>query len=172
MNPRTSQSYGAPFQNEEAVVDPVSEVDAVFYNRKACDTAQLTVATGFTWFSFVTATDAAPFTVPAGNVQVSGVWGNGSPAKPTVSKTAPGVYTLTWATEFDDELVGVENMESVAETQSVAFTFASGLNNAGASNGYARVSLLASNSVTVQVYDTSDAPSDLGGTATISGYLR
>lgn len=174
MEPRNLESYGGPFQNEEAVVDPVSEVDAVFLDRTLCDVAQLTVATGFTWFSFVTTTDAAPVTVSAANVSVSGVWGNGSPAKPTVAKTATGVYTLTWPASFDDELVGVPNMDSVSETQSVAFTFPSGLNVLGSTNGTARVSAIASNVVTVRVYDDAApaAASDLGGTATISGYLR
>jgi hypothetical protein len=165
MNPRTISSYGGPFQNEEAVVDPVSEVDAAFYDRMACDVAQTTLATGMTWFSF---------TVDAANVSVSGVWGNGSAAKPTVSKTATGTYTLTWTASFEDELVGVSNMTSVEETQSVAFTFASGLNVLGATNGHARVSAIASNVVTVLVYDDAApaALSDLGGTATVSGYLR
>jgi hypothetical protein len=174
MEPRNLESYGGPFQNEEAVVDPVSEVDAPFFDRALCDVAQLTVATGFTWFSFITTATAAPVTVDAANVSASGVWGNGSPAKPTVEKTAPGVYTLTWASEFDDELVGVDNMTGVEETQSVAFTYASGLNVLGATNGHARVSAIASNVVTVRVYDDAapEAASDLGGTATISGYLR
>jgi hypothetical protein len=172
MEPRTLESYGGPFQNEEAVVDPVSEVDAAFYDRMACDVAQLTVATGFTWFSFVTTTTAATVTVDAANVRVSGVWGNGSAAKPTVSKTATGTYTLTWTASFEDELVDVANMSSVEETQSVVFTFASGLNVLGATDGIARVSAIASNVVTVKVLDSSFADSDLGGTATISGYLR
>ena len=33
-------------------------------------------------------------------------FGSGSAQKPTVAKTATGVYTLTWPTEFDDALVG------------------------------------------------------------------
>jgi hypothetical protein len=174
MNPRTISSYGGPFQNEEAVVDPVSEVDAAFYDRMACDVAQTTLATGMTWFSFIPTATAAPTTVDAANVSVSGVWGNGSAAKPTVSKTATGTYTLTWTASFEDELVGVSNMTSVEETQSVAFTFASGLNVLGATNGHARVSAIASNVVTVLVYDDAApaALSDLGGTATVSGYLR
>lgn len=172
MNPRTIASYGGPFQDEKAAEDPVSEVAAAFYNRKACDTSQLTNATGMTWFSFIPTTTAATTTVSAANVSVSGVWGSGSGQKPTVVKTSTGTYTLTWTATFADELVGVTNMASVEETQSVAFTFASGLNVFGATNGFARVSALASNVVTVLVYDTGLSLSDLGGTATVSGYLR
>jgi hypothetical protein len=174
MNPRTIASYGGTYQNEEAVVDPVSEVDAVYGNRAFADLARLTLASGATWFSFITTTDAAVATVAAGNVAVSGWWGNGSAQKPVVSKTATGIYTLTWAASFDDALVGVANMSTVSETQSVAFTFASGLNVLGSANGHARVSVIASNVVTVRVYDDAapGALSDLGGTATVSGYLR
>jgi hypothetical protein len=174
MLPRTLASYGGPYQNEEAVVDPTSELDAPFADRLMTDVAQLTEACGFTWFSFITTTDAATVTVSAANVAVSGFPGSGSAQKPTVSKTGTGVYTLTFADEFEDALVGVLNMDAVAETQSIVFTFASGLNVMGATNGTARVTALASNVVTVQVYDDAApaALSDLGGTATISGYLR
>lgn len=174
MLPRTIQSYGGPFQNEEPIVDPESEMDARFGDRFLEDTAQLTNASGFTWFSFVTTATAATTTVSAANVAVSGFFGSGDAQKPTVEKTATGVYVLTWPTEFDDALSAVANMESVTETQPVVFTFASGLNVLGATNGHARVSAIASNVVTVRVHDDAApaALSDLGGTATISGYLR
>ena len=170
MLPHTIESLGGPFQDEEAIVDPTSEVAAAFYNRKAEDVAQMTGACGFSWFSFITQTSGA--SVSAANVAVSGMFGSGSAAKPTVARTGTGTYTLTWPTEFDDALVGVTGMESVAETQSVAFTFAAQPNVMGATNGYARVTSLASNVVSITVYNTSDAASDLGGTATVSGYLR
>ncbi len=169
MEPHTLESLGGPFFDEEAIVDPQSEVAAAFYNRKTEDVAQMTGATGFTWFSFVTQGSGA--TVSASNVAVAGLFGNGSAAKPTVARSGAGIYVLTWPTEFDDALVGVTGMESVAETQTVAFTFASGLNVSGATNGYARVTSLASNVVNIEVYDTSDTPADLAG-AIVSGYLR
>ena len=172
MLPRTIANYGGAPQNEEAITDPTSEWDAPFAGRLFEDTAQATRSIGFTWFSFVTTLTAATVTVAAGNVAVAGLFGSGTPQKPTVSKTGTGVYVLTWATEFEDALANVVGMESVTETQSVVFTFSSGLNVMGATNGTARVTALASNVVTVEVYDTSNAASDLGGTATISGYLR
>ncbi len=172
MNPRTIESYGGPPQNEEGVVDPVSEWDAPYAARLFEDVAQGTRATGYTWFSFVTTATAAITPVDPANVAVSGVWGAGSAQKPTISKTSTGVYVMTWPTEFDDALVGVENMGGVEETQSVVFTFASGLNVAGGTMGFARVTAIASNVVTVACYNTGFALNDLGGTATISGYLR
>lgn len=173
MNPRTLENYGAPFQDEKAAEDPVSELAAAQYNRKACDTAQMTLAVGMTWFGFYPTTEAAPYTLDANAaVSVSGVWGNGSAQKPTIVKTATGIYEATWPTEFDDALVGVTNMEAVAETQQVAFTFTSGLNVAGPNDGHARVTEIASNVVTIKVYNASGSLSDLGGLAQISGYLR
>ena len=173
MNPRTIDSYGGTYQNEEAVVAPVSEMDAAFGNRIMEDVAQATRAIGMTWFAFYPTTEAAPYTLDANAaVSVSGVWGNGSPAKPVIMKTATGVYTLTWPEEFDDALVGVTNMEQVEETQQVAFTFASGLNVAGPNDGHARVTNLASNVVTIKLYNAAGSLSDLGGLDQISGYLR
>lgn len=173
MNPRTIASYGGPYQNEEPVVDPVSEVDAPYFDRMLEDTAQLTKATGFTWFSFLTTTGGGGI-IPAANVNVSGVWGQGTAQKPVVEKISTGIYTLTWPATFADALVPVANMSAVAETQSVAFTFASGLNNTGATNGTARVYSIASNVITVRIYDDASPAqlSDLSGTAMISGYLR
>jgi hypothetical protein len=172
MNPHSISSYGGPFFDAKAVKDPTTQLAAAFADRMFEDVAQLTRASGFTWFSFITTLTAAVTTLSAANVAVASFFGSGSAQKPTVSKTATGTYTLTWPSTFDDALVGVAGMDGVAETQSVAFTFASGLNNMGATNGYARVTAIASNVVTVKVYDTTDALSDLGGTATISGYLR
>lgn len=171
MEPRTIENYGGPYQDARAVKDPTTQAAAAFYNRKSEDVAQMTSATGFTWFSFTTSS-ASPAVLAANTVSVSGLFGSGSAAKPTCEKTATGIYVLTWPTEFDDALVGVTGMESVAETQTVTFTFASGLNVFGATNGYARVVTLASNVVTVNVYNTSDALSDLSGSKIVSGYLR
>jgi len=174
MLPRTIQALGGPFQDGRLIKDPQSQLAALFYNRTIEDVAQLTRASGFTWFSFITTSTAAPTTLSAANVAVSGFFGSGDGQEPTVEKTATGIYVLTWPTEFDDALSAVTGMESITETQPVVFTFASGLNVLGATNGHARVSAIASNVVTVRVYDDAApaALSDLGGTATISGYLR
>lgn len=172
MNPHTIASLGGPYQNEEAVVDPTSEVDAAFHNRTLEDVAQCGRAVGFSWYSFTTTATAAPVTLAANTVAVSGLFGSGNAQKPTVAKTATGVYTLTWPTTFDDALVGVTGMTAVAETQSVAFTFAAQPNVFGATNGYARVFSLSSNVATIYVYNMADALNDLGGGIVISGYLR
>lgn len=171
MNPHTIASLGGPYEDEEAVVDPTSEVAAAFLDRALEDVAQMTNAIGFSWYSFTTTATAAPVTLGASTVSVSGLFGSGTAQKPTVAKTATGVYTLTWPAIFDDALVGVTGMSAVSETQTVAFTFAAQPNVLGATNGYARVATLATNVVTINVYDTTDAASDLGGIV-ISGYLR
>ena len=171
MLPRSIGSYGGPYQDEEAVVDPSSEIAAAFADRLLEDVAQLTRATGFTWVSFVTS-NGAPGTLSAANVRVAGLFGAGTPQKPTVEKLGPGTYQLTWPASFEDALVGVPNLGAVEETQSVVFTFASGCNVRGINDGRARVSSLASNVAYVLVYDTANALSDLGGVATIELYLR
>ena len=117
MLPRTIANYGGAPQNEEAITDPTSEWDAPFAGRLFEDTAQATRSIGFTWFSFVTTLTAATVTVAAGNVAVAGLFGSGTPQKPTVSKTGTGVYVLTWATEFEDALATLRRAGSVGHRQ-------------------------------------------------------
>lgn len=175
MLAKTISSYGGAYQNARPVRDPTTQVDAAKFNRLAEDAAQMTRSAIRASVSFVTTTTAATVEVDAANVTHFSVWGSSSAQKPTVEKTATGTYVVTWEEEFADALVPVDNMDSVEETESVVFTMPVGQPNVmGATNGYARVSSIASNVVTVLVYDDAapSALSDLGGTATVSFSVR
>ena len=172
MLPKTLGSYGGPFVDESPTKDPTSELAARFGNRFLEDVAQATRTVPQAWVSFVPTVTAAPVTVDAANVTHFTSWGSTSATKPVVAKVADGEYTVTFETEFDDDLVAVSGMESVAETQSVVFTFATCPNVRGLTNGYARVVQLASNVATVTIYDTTDTESDLGGDDIIEFALR
>ena len=172
MLPATLSDYGAPFQNVRPVRDPTTQLDAVKYDRMAEDTAQGTRTAPRAEVSFLTTATAAPTTVSAGNVTCFTVWGSGSAQKPVVTKTATGAYTLTWTATFDDGLVGVENMETVAVTESVVFTMPIGAPNVRSAGARANILTIASNVVTVEVYDNTDALSDLSGGVAIDLALR
>lgn len=172
MLPATLSDYGAPFQNVRPVRDPTTQLDAVKYDRMAEDVAQGTRTAPRAEVSFLTTATAAPTTVAAGNVTCFTVWGSGSAQKPVVTKTATGAYTLTWTATFDDGLVGVENMETVAVTESVVFTMPIGAPNVRSAGARANILTIASNVVTVEVYDNTDALSDLSGGVAIDLALR
>jgi hypothetical protein len=173
MLPATLSDYGAPYQDVRPTRDPTTQLAAAKYNRMVEDAAQGTRTAPRAEVSFLTTATAAPTTVAAGNVTCFTVWGSGSAQKPVVTKTATGSYTLTWTATFDDGLVGVENMETVAVTESVVFTMPIGAPNTRSAAGYAKVLTIASNVVTVGVYDNNtDALSDLSGGVAIDLALR
>ena len=172
MLPATLSDYGAPYQDVRPVRDPTTQAAAEKYNRMAEDVAQATRPIQRAVVSFLTTATAAPTTVAAGNVTCFTVWGSGSAQKPVVTKTATGAYTLTWTATFDDGLVGVENMEDVAETESVVFTMPVGAPNVRSAGARANILTIASNVVTVEVYDNTGALSDISGGVAIDLALR
>ncbi len=172
MLPATLSDYGAPYQDVRPVRDPTTQAAAEKYNRMAEDVAQATRPIQRAAVSFLTTATAAPTTVAAGNVTCFTVWGSGSAQKPVVTKTATGAYTLTWTATFDDGLVGVENREDVAETESVVFTMPVGAPNVRSAGARANILTIASNVVTVEVYDNTGALSDISGGVAIDLALR
>ena len=172
MLPATLSDYGAPYQDVRPVRDPTTQAAAEKYNRMAEDTAQGTRTAPRAEVSFLTTATAAPTTVAAGNVACFTVWGSGSAQKPVVTKTATGAYTLTWTATFDDGLVGVENMEDVAVTESVVFTMPIGAPNVRSAGARANILTIASNVVTVEVYDNTGSLSDLSGGVAVDFALR
>jgi hypothetical protein len=155
MEPKVIADYGGPFVDRGVVRDPTSQMSADKGNRVFEDVAQGTRTVTRARVLFQLATSGS--TISASNVTHTSVWGSGSSEKPTVTRAGAGEYTVTWAASFDDAL---------GETESVVFTYADGQPNVrGATNGYARILNIVSNVVTLDVYDTTDNLSDLGGTA-------
>lgn len=172
MLPATLSDYGAPYQDVRPTRDPTTQLAAAKYNRMVEDAAQGTRTAPRAEVSFLTTATAAPTTVAAGNVTCFTVWGSGSAQKPVVTKTATGSYTLTWTATFDDGLVGVENMETVAVTESVVFTMPIGAPNVRSAGARANILTIASNVVTVEVYDNTGSLSDLSGGVAVDFALR
>lgn len=170
MLPATLSDYGAPYQNVRLVRDPTTQAAAEWYNRMAEDVAQGTRTAPRAEARFLTSAGANG-AISAGNVTHFSVWGSGSAQKPTVAKTGTGQYTLTWATTADDGL-GVANMEAVAVTENVVFTMPIGAPNVRSAGARANILTIASNVVTVEVYDDTGTLSDLSGGVAIDFALR
>lgn len=110
MRARTLAEYGAPFVDETVVENPESEQSAAQGNRAMGDTQALTLASTKARVRFATTADP-PAVYDAADVAHKSQWGNGSSTKPTVEKTAAGLYTITYAASFTDELDEAEVLD-------------------------------------------------------------
>jgi hypothetical protein len=166
MLPKTIESYGAPWNDAEAATNPETEQAAAQANRMAEDLAQCTRTVPRAWIAFATTVDPpGPITL----TDATSVWGDSIATSPTIAKTATGTYTATYATSYDDALVGTDSDE-VSETEQVNFRFGWG-SGSGGTFAHVQVSI-ASNVVTIYVFDDAAALSDLGGGVSLNVFLR
>ncbi len=166
MYPKAIDSYGGEFRNAEPVSDPTTEQSAEQANRAYEDLAQCTRTVPRAFFSFQTSSGGAG---AISIVDAISVYGDAGAALPTAVKNSTGTYTITYAVEYEDALVGTES-DSVSETEQVAFRFGWG-SARGAVFGHAQVDPT-NNEVTVYVFDAAGALSDLGGGKRIDVFLR
>lgn len=128
MLARDISDYGGVRVDAKPQKNPESEVSATQYNRLQEDTAQLT-RPGYkarVWFD--SHVFAGAHTYAAGDVSQRSQWGTGDAQKPTVSQTAAGRYTLTWASSYTDALGTAESLalaggEVVCYSSDAADTF-------------------------------------------------
>lgn len=113
MEPRDITNYGGVRVDAKPQQNPQSEVAADDWNRATEDIAQLSRVPhkGTVWFD--SHTYAAPYTYSASDVSCRSQWGTGDAQKPTVSQTAAGRYTLTWAASYTDDLSESESLSLV-----------------------------------------------------------
>jgi hypothetical protein len=95
-------TYGGALNNYAPVEDPSTDEDAGYRNKYATNVAAATHTVCRAWCAFVGKASSPPDD-PSSNVHDS-VWGNLLGVKPTVARTGPGVYTITWPTSVNDEL--------------------------------------------------------------------
>lgn len=152
-SPRTIESYGGIKQNLLDVESAEHEEDAAEANRKAEDLAQMTHLSHFASVYFRSTSDAAPTAVVASNVTVRSHAGNGSSAKPVITKTATGLYTLTWPASYTDAL-------GVVEPIVIAFAKAQ---LTGTTLGFAHVLGWSNITVDIRLVTTAFADSDFSG---------
>lgn len=171
MLSKTIESYGGSFQDQEPVANPENELAAAQFNRLAEDGAQMTRTSPKIMVRFATSAAAAPVSITV--TDAASQWGEGNSYKPTVSKTATGTYTITYATEYDDALVGTTGNEGVEETEQVAFRFiwGSALHTTGPVLGHVRGTSV-NNVITAYVFTSGGVLTDLGGGADMQVFAR
>jgi hypothetical protein len=89
-------TFGGTFVNADAVIDPTTDMDATFQNRLTAQAAMLSHTAPRAW---------CRCTVTAGVIARAdhdAVWGSTSAVAPTVARSGTGVYTVTWASSYDD----------------------------------------------------------------------
>lgn len=115
MISKTLESYGGQYADQHPVGNPGTEMAASYMNALLNDTAQLTRTGWRAIVSFAPTATAATYTYSASAVTCESMWGNTASFKPTVVKTGTGLYTVTFATSYSDEL---------SEDETLAFVFA------------------------------------------------
>jgi hypothetical protein len=156
-----SSSYGGPYEDAEPVENPTVQIGADLFNRAAEDTAQMTRTC---WRAIVkfTTDDAGGEPYGVAVTSHTSIWGMGEAHEPEIAKTAAGEYQITYAESYTDAL---------DEEEDVAFTYCQ-VAIGGATAGHGQDISIASNVVTVGTFDMAGVASDLGGTATVTVFLR
>jgi hypothetical protein len=157
MGARTIESYGGIKENLFEVEYPTAEQSAGDHNRQAEDTAQMTRTAAFARGWFVTTAAAAPATVSPSNVVIRSLAGNGSAQKPIVTKTATGLYTVTFPETYTDAL-------DVVETIAIAVA---DCRLHGPVVGIAQVVSWTNRTMSIKVVDGSNANSDVSATGVV-----
>jgi hypothetical protein len=108
---KTLGSYGAPYSDARTAENAETDLSADEGNQICEDLAQSTVTATRAIVRFTTVSGGAPpFSIPTGNITHWTVWGSGSGTRPTITKTAQGRYTITFATSYTDGLGDSENV--------------------------------------------------------------
>ena len=162
--PRDMASYGSPKKNGRPFSNPKTDITQNDWNRLVADVAALTGTPSKLRAQFVTTTTNGPI-VP---VWFAAQWGADSASAPAIARTATGVYTVatpaawttpgTWVYSLDPAGI-VQTSEQVIWVDSDAKIDGS---IAATAVGACRTSR-AGYVITVYVYDSTNALSDLGG---------
>ena len=149
-------NYGGPLVNYAPVEDPSTDRDASATNQWYVGVAAMT-QTCLRAIAVMGTANVGGVSVPYQLLQDWAVWANGSGVnlfgnRPAIVRVSAGVYTFTWPATLPDPL-GV--------TQTLALGFASAAIQGGAL-GFQNAVVTAPNVVTVRLWDTTFAASDIG----------
>jgi hypothetical protein len=108
---RALTAYGGEKVDIESKEFAEGEVDANEWNRAAEDTAQLCRTSHKAFGRFTATATGAPTTVTLDAYRSQ--WGSSPSFQPVVSKTATGLYTVTWDASYDDALGVTETLALV-----------------------------------------------------------
>lgn len=164
--PRSLASYASPKKNARVLANPKTDICQAEWNLLANDAAQMTRTGTKLWAQFATALSNGPVACTAFGAQ----WGVGSASAPTITRTGTGVYTVatpaSWVTP-GTYTYSLDPDGVIVSSEQVIFVDSSGGPDGSATpactvrvdrNGY---------TLTVRVFNASNALSDLGGGAAI-----
>jgi len=154
--PRDIDSYGGLFEDEFPVQNPTTEQSADYAMRMHADVAQMTNTSDKWSVTFPTSSGGAA-TISAATVAILSHYTSSASAKPVVAKTATGIYTLTFASTYTDELATVDSTSLFA---------ARGFVMHATQFGHVQC-VVSGTTVTVYVVDLAGSASDLGGSVTV-----
>ncbi len=152
MEAKLIGNYGGDYGDADGVQNPETDIAAAYMNRALEDLAQTTRTIDRASVNFTTVIGGAPpFAIPTATIDHDTVWGSGAGQRPTITKTAQGLYTVEFPTPQTDDL-GVS--EGVA--------FLRGLSGAMSSDPldfvFADILTIAANVITLQVGQRNAAP--------------
>ena len=102
MEAKTIGNFGGPYGDATAVENPETDLDAEKGNLLLEAVAQMTRTSTKAEVTFNCIAAAAPQSIVATSHDTQ--WGSGASQRPTVDKTADGLYTITWASSYSDAL--------------------------------------------------------------------
>lgn len=155
-----SGNYAMPaggFVDYLPVTDPTTDqtsggqTGAPGANQWMCSTASMTHTSRRAWARFLGNATTPTLAVSNGH---DAHWGSSSPVKPTLVRSAVGIYTVTWPATVTDAL-GVSHTVNLRWSKACA---------EGSTLFLVQTSVTAANIVTVYVFTTAFAASDAVGT--------
>lgn len=159
MTARSIETYGGIKVNVLDPEYPEGEESAEEGNRKAVDLAQFSRTSPFACCMFTPSSASAPATLSPAVVTIRSHMGNGSAAKPVVTKTATGLYTVTFASTYEDEMV-----PPVTEEVTIRIARAS---YSGTVRGFAQVTSWTLTAVNIALVNSSLVASDMSAAGSI-----
>jgi|GEM_PF-2208077 len=138
---------GNEYADEDAVVDPETEVSATYLNRMTTQLAASAYTQHRAW-----ARVSVTATVPTLEDHAA-VWGDTPAVAPVVARTSAGIFTLTWPTSVDD-------LQATPEAHSVNIRAVVGHSIDGASALVPRWTITSANVLTVTIHNLSAAATD------------
>ena len=145
-------TFGGALVNYAPVEDPTTDRDATMANQAYADTAAMTQTAIRAWVRFVTSATAPTLATTFPN---DATWPNVFANLPVSTRSAVGVFLLTWPATVIDALGTVQplNFRGCSDPNIEGATLA----------GFANATVTAPNVVTVRTFSTAFAASDLAG---------
>ena len=155
-------TYGGPLSDYSPVVDPTTDESAVFRNKYAANVAMMTQTAARAMRSFVGQTAATPIDPTVGFVHAA-IWGAGPSVKPALTRTATGVWTVTWPATVNSELSSALPSQGGGVTHTVNLRRAFAQVECQGTKFDATARVTAANVVEVRGWTASGVADDLNG---------